>query len=89
MDVGSHPNNVGRMFNPMDTKSSEVAGIGGNLLWDDARMLFSLRFVLMGDVPLQKLVSLGRQRHREGLTWARHRGYRRWEVGSIVRKRSG
>jgi hypothetical protein len=30
VDVGSHPNNVGRRFNPMDTKSSEVAGIGGN-----------------------------------------------------------
>jgi len=32
VDVGSHPNNVGRMFNPMDTKSSGVAGIGGNFL---------------------------------------------------------
>ena len=32
VDVGSHPNNVGRMFNPMDTKSSEAAGIGGSFL---------------------------------------------------------
>ena len=30
VDVGSHPNNVGRRFTPIDTKSSEVAGIGGN-----------------------------------------------------------
>ena len=30
VDVGSHPNNVGRMFSPMDTKSPGVAGIGGN-----------------------------------------------------------
>ena len=30
VDVGSHPNNVGRKFNPIDTKSSTVAGIWGN-----------------------------------------------------------
>lgn len=32
VDAGSHPNNVGLKFNPMDTKSSELAGIGGNFL---------------------------------------------------------
>ena len=61
MDRGSHPNNVGRIFNPMETKSSGLAGIGGNLLWDDARMLFNLRFVLIGDVPLREVVSLHRR----------------------------
>ena len=30
VDVGSHPSNVGRKFNPIDTKSSTVAGIWGN-----------------------------------------------------------
>lgn len=32
VDVGSHPNSVGLRFNPMDTKPSVVAGIGGNFL---------------------------------------------------------
>ena len=61
VDVGSHPNNVGLRFNPMDTKSLGVAGIGGNFLWDDVRTLFSLEFVLTSAIPLRKTVSLRQQ----------------------------
>lgn len=46
-------------------------------------------FVLMADVPLQKIISRAARRHEVGLTWANYRKYRRYGLSVILKHASG
>ena len=41
-------------------------------------------FVLMADVPLQKVISRAARRHEVGLTWANYQKCRRYGLSAIL-----